>query len=174
MIELTQEELKRILHYDPDTGMFTWIVSPARHIKIGSVAGRVKITKKDGKGYRAITIKRNFCSEHRLAWLYVHGRYPDNQIDHINGDGTDNRLINLREVTANENCRNKRKPKNNKSGMVGVSWSKNNNKWMACIKINGVTKHIGYFDILLDAVAARINANKFYGFHVNHGKDRKI
>ena len=99
---LTLDYLKQLLNYDPLTGIFTWVVSRNRRVKIGQIAGylnspilhrRIEI---DGKSYGA----------HRLAWLYVYGYFPCGVVDHIDGNPSNNKITNLRECTQGENSRN--------------------------------------------------------------------
>jgi hypothetical protein len=98
---LTQQRLHELLHYDPSTGAFTWRVAPNRRIIAGSVAG---VTETNG--YRRIRIDGRQYGAHRLAWLYMHGEFPPNDIDHINRTRDDNRSTNLRAVTRKENMTN--------------------------------------------------------------------
>lgn len=163
-MSITQDRLKSLLLYEPITGKFTWKVNKGSK-KAGAQAGNLHLDNHiririDGKIYRA----------HRLAWLYTYGRWPSQQIDHINHDRSDNRLVNLREVDQITNHQNLGIRKDNKSGSTGVHWDRRMEKWMAFIHVNKVRKHIGYFDILQDAILARKNAEIRYGFHPNHGK----
>jgi len=178
---LTQEKLKELLDYDPDTGLFTW------KERVGSgrdkwfnvmFAGKMAGSKKTDiklKHYKTINVKINLNKKryaflaHRLAWLYMTGKWPDKQIDHINGDSTDNRWFNLRNITGSENCRNKKINNNNKSGFTGVYWRKDANKWRAAIKTHGKKISLGCFTDKQDAIDARKEANIKYGFHENHG-----
>lgn len=137
---ITQEELKQNLKYDPETGIFVWIVSSNGRIQIGDVAGGI-----DGKGYSHIQIYRKLYRSHRLAWLYVYGKFPSHALDHIDGNKTNNKISNLRECTLSENSKNIKMNKNNKSGFKGVSWSKCANKWMATGKIDGKPHYLGLF-----------------------------
>lgn len=98
---LTQEELKSQLHYEPDTGIFTWLVSNSNRIKIGDVAGC-----KTARGYITIRVFNKSYTAHRLAWLYITGEWPKDQIDHVNRVKHDNRICNIRDVTGAENCMN--------------------------------------------------------------------
>ena len=107
-------------------------------------------------------------SGHRLAWLMVYGRWPNEMIDHINGDRSDNRIENLREISAAENHYNLGVPKSNKSGCVGVYRSKEGN-WCAEITKHSKKVHLGTFASLLEAAEARKAAEREYGFHKNHG-----
>lgn len=138
---LTQERLKELLNYDPDTGVFTRLISLSSRSKVGSVAGFF-----DSEGYREMRVSGQRCKAHRLAWFYVHGYWPKYQIDHINGIKDDNRLSNLRESTHSENAMNRGVQKNNTSGYKGVSYVKKIMKWQAVIKINKKQKFIGHFD----------------------------
>ena len=130
---LTQERLKHLLDYDPETGVFTRRVRTSNRIMVGQIAGTVH-----SKGYLCIDIDGRKYFAHRLAWLYVHGRWPKQQIDHINGNRSDNRLCNLREASHAENQHNRRrKNKNNTSGVPGVFWNTNRRKWEARICVDG-------------------------------------
>jgi HNH endonuclease len=91
---ITRTRLKEFLHYDPETGVFTWLVKPCRNILAGSIAGNVM-----NEGYVMVKIDRKNYKAHRLAWLYVHGTFPPDQLDHINRGRADNRLCNLRLST---------------------------------------------------------------------------
>lgn len=138
---LTQSRLKTLLNYDQDTGIFTWRVRTCRNVMAGDVAGTTSI-----QGYRQIRINRRTFAAHRLAWLYVHGIWPADQIDHINGVRDDNRLVNLREATSAQNHQNRKKSANNTSGFTGVSWNCWTRKWQAAICAGGQRSHLGHFD----------------------------
>jgi hypothetical protein len=149
---ITQVELKEFLHYEPTTGIFTWLVSPTySRVKVGDTAGTLQST-----GYNYIQIKGRAYKVHRLAWFYVYGVWPKNQIDHINHVRDDNRIDNLREAT---NMQNRCNTSNNTSGIAGVSWR-------AQIQVAGKNKHLGYFASLEDAAEARRAAETQY-FGVN-------
>jgi len=162
---MNQAELKRLLSYDPDTGVFTWLVDRSNKVRVGHRAGVV-----NKRGYSVITINYTQHRAHRLAWLYVHGRFPENNLDHVNRDKTDNRLCNLREATSTENNRNMPRKKANTSGVNGVHWSKSSRKWHAQISILGKTTHLGLFDDIKDAALMRWIAERRYGYHSNHGQ----
>ena len=149
---LTQERLKELLDYDPDTGVFVWRVSRGS-VKAESVAGCTH-----HEGYVHISIDGRKRLAHRLAWLYVHGCWPTNQIDHINRVRDDNRLCNLREVTNQKNHWNRGKQKNNSSGLIGVFWDKKAKKWRAYINVCGKQKHLGLFDTQEEANATYARA----------------
>lgn len=147
---LTQTQLKEVVKYNKHTGEFFWAVNKPR-ARIGQRTGQAL----DRWGYNTICIDRKKYKAHRLAWLYVYGSFPTLDLDHINRIKTDNRIVNLREVTASENARNKGLSVSNKSGYVGVSWKKSHQRWCAQASVNGVVKHLGLFDGLHEAVAAR-------------------
>lgn len=137
---LTQSELKRIWSYDPNTGLLTRLVKSAKRTKVGDVANCL-----DNNGYIVINFNYHFFRVHRLAFLYMLGKFPKNQVDHINGIPSDNRWCNLRDVTQKINKQNLHAPKkNNSSGYLGVS--KSGKKWVATISIDSKTKYIGTFD----------------------------
>lgn len=161
---ITQERLKEVLHYNPDTGIFVWKAITRRRIRKGDVAGS------PSKGYTVIWIDKIRYREHRLVFLYVTGEFPRNEVDHINRIKNDNRWCNLRLVTTLENKRNLPMFKNNTSGFTGVCWRKREKKWVACIDTNYKKTHLGYFINKEDAIMARKEANIKYNFHPNHGK----
>jgi len=159
------EELKRLFHYDPESGVLTWKIRTANRVRVGDEAGSLLNT-----GYKKVQTCRNSFQVHRICYAIYHGVDPcPMQIDHINHDRTDNRIDNLRLVTRQENNRNKSKQSNNTSGVSGVFWEKKRNKWRATVWLNGKFEHVGYFANKADAIAARRAAEKKYGFHDNHG-----
>ena len=162
--ELTQEYLREQLHYEQDDGTFKWNVSNSPRVKVGDVAGTV-----NNKGYRIIRINGKDYKAHRLAFLYMTGEFPPEQIDHINHKRDDNCFINLRLASNQENHKNRKMSVRNKSGFNGVYWHKHANKWLANININGKKKYLGLFKDLNEAINARKDANKKYKFHTNHG-----
>jgi hypothetical protein len=147
---LTQEILKSVLCYDPETGEFNWINSPRRNVKSGAKAGSI-----DKKGYVRILYKQKLYLAHRLAWMYVHGKWPDQDIDHINRNPTDNRICNLREATNCQNGKNLGLSKANKSGTKGVSYEKYTDRWKATIRVYGKSISIGRFNSIEEAAQAR-------------------
>ena len=141
MKTVTAERLRELLSYNPETGVFTWIKSTSNSVVLGSRAGG-----SDCHGYRVIGIDGQRIFEHRLAWLYMTGSMPRQQIDHKDGKGDHNRFDNLREATDTINRQNIRKPnKNNKStGFLGVY--PNHRRFGAKILLNGKQHYIGTFD----------------------------
>lgn len=150
------ERLKELLHYDPESGIFTWKVSRGT-VKYNSTAGSV-----NSRGYILIKIDGVKYLAHRLAWLYVYGYCPENIIDHIDRDKLNNKIINLREVSRSCNVRNSNNRKDNTSGVKGVYWSNIERRWKSSISINNETKHLGTFNTLNDAVKARYEAEQTY------------
>lgn len=155
---ITQEYLKSKFDYDPETGILSR-KNPDWRCKGGWV---------DHEGYLRFTVFGKDNKAHRLIWMYVNGEWP-NQIDHINGVRTDNRICNLRNITHLENMKNQRIYKNNKSGVMGVYWDKDAGKWRACIRIAKKLYNLGYFKDLELAKELREFAAKECGFHENHG-----
>lgn len=140
MEELTQEKLKETLNYNPNTGIFTWKKQISKKSTIGRVAGSNR-----GDGYKGINLYNKSYYAHRLAWLYKYGYLPENDVDHINRNKSDNRIINLREVSRQCNLRNSSLNKNNTSGVSGVSFDKGSNSWKAQITVNK-KRHIFCYD----------------------------
>lgn len=161
---LTQERLKEVLAYDAISGVFTWLVARGRQ-PIGAIAGC-----DSHRGYTKIRVDGTEYYTHRAAWLYVHGAWPDADIDHINGNRADNRICNLRAVSRSENLRNSGIPVRNTYGRVGVFWNAGKAKWTARIKLHGRNIHLGHFNDMNAACMAREEAERKYGFHANHGK----
>lgn len=162
---ITQSELKKLVHYDPNTGIFTWKKKTGHRIKIGDKAGSDR-----GDGYFKIRIKYKAYKSHRLAWLYVYGYFPENCIDHINGNPSDNRICNLRLATLSQNQYNRKKNSNNKSGIKGVYWNENKKKWKAVIGLNSKKIHLGYFNDFFEATCCIMSArNKLHGSFKNFG-----
>jgi len=178
---LTAEQLRSLLHYDPDTGQFRWKEGIA-HWRAGLPAGTIAWTGTNRRPYTVlgigttserryaeVGIRKNLYKAHRLAWLYIYGEWPDREVDHINGDGTDNRIVNLRLATPTENGCNRRRRKDNTSGIKGVSWSKRNQMWLAHISYRGKQYHVGLFYEKEEAAAAYAEAARAL-----HGKFARI
>jgi hypothetical protein len=145
-VPLTQHDLIRALHYDQSTGLFTRTFKNGNAKPVGSI---------NTKGYVCIPLNSVKYVAHRLAWLWVHGNFPNGQIDHINGDKQDNRIANLRVVTNKQNCENKPLQKNSTSGFVGVNWKASANKWVAQICHNQHVIYLGLFNKIEEAIAVR-------------------
>lgn len=146
MIPLTLDLLKELLSYDPSSGEFTRLVSTSSNAMCGDTAWHLT-----SNGYIYIRINGRFFPAHRLAWFYMTGKWPSDEVDHVNGIKNDNRFENLREVTHAQNQWNKGKPKNNNSGFKGVCWHKQTKSWRAKLGFHG--KHYQrYFKSKLQAL----------------------
>jgi len=167
----TIAELRKMLAYDPETGLLSWKTRPAG-LKSWNTryAGTPALHCIHEDGYRKGRIHRVLYRAHRVAWAMHHGSWPAGHIDHINGDRADNRIENLRDVTRHENQRNMRRPSDNTSGRIGVWWHKRNKKWVAEIRTAGRKKHLGSFACFDEACRVREAAEKVDGYHANHGR----
>lgn len=155
MSQIDSTQLKECLTYDEEFGCFYWRHNRGRRVKAGDVAGCLH-----HKGYVVITIGKKQYQAHRLAWLYVHGKYPEAQIDHINNVRSDNRISNLRQATQAQNCQNLRKSRGS-SGFLGVSFdSTRGNRWNASIKLDGKKYHLGWFKTAEQAHQAYLYAKR--------------
>jgi len=163
-MELTQSILKSRLHYEPETGIFTWLVNH-HSVKAATVAGSA-----NGNGYIHIGVSGKNTQAHRLAFLYMTGEFPPDEIDHINGARNDNRWSNLRPVSRAENNKNSKRRHDNTSGVTGVSWCKTRKRWAAHIQVDGKPVNLGRFTDFFEAVSARKLAERKYNFHPNHGR----
>lgn len=159
---LAQEYIRSRLDYDGETGVFTWlpiIESDAwkaywNRQFAGRIAGSLHKT-----GYVRINIGCVTYTAHKLAWVYVNGDIPPSfEIDHIDRNRSNNRIENLRLATRQQNSRNKKVPKNNTSGVLGVVWNAGCNKWQAQIESNGKSVYLGLHASIEFAVEARVNA----------------
>ena len=166
---LTQKEVKRLFYYDSNSGELTRLIDMGRLAKTGDIAGSK--TETPWTSYLFVSIKNKSYAVHRIIWFYMTGEWPD-QIDHIDGNGLNNKWDNLRNVDCKENSRNQKIRKTNTSGVMGVYWNKQNQKWNPRIRVDDQLKHLGYYSDFNDAVAARKNAEVKYGFHPLHGTDK--
>jgi hypothetical protein len=148
---ITQADLKALLHYDPETGVFTWAKYRNCFARAGQKAGYQR-----ADGYLVFTLSGHgqFLG-HRLAWLYVTGAWPDEMIDHVNGDPSDTRFVNLRPATRSQNMMNMALPPSNTSGVKGVSWNRRHQRWEAYITLNRKQMKLGTYRELTDAAQAR-------------------
>lgn len=159
----TPEELRQLLRYEPDTGKLFWRERQGVTPEIkrwntrysGNEAGRV-----NGEGYRHVRVNGRDYKTHRIVWIWETGRWPVDQIDHINRIKTDNRFCNLREVTNAENHQNRNIVANNTSGYTGVSYEKG--KWRANIKHMGKHHFLGYFGTAEEASRAYQEAKPMF------------
>ena len=172
--DITPEEVRKLLRYDPETGQLFWrprepsMFSPtakrtAEHVCANwnaRYANKLAFTARSVAGYKTGSIfNRNYYA-HRVAWAIIHGSWPECEIDHINGDPSDNRLSNIRSASRAQNERNKGFRKNNTSGFQGVSLHSQMNKWVASITVDRVQKYLGVFDTAAEAHEAYRSAAK--------------
>jgi hypothetical protein len=157
---IVQEELMKLLKYEPDTGRFLWFSHPSSkcQVDVGQEAGCI-----EAKGYRIIKIHQKCYKAHRLAWLYMTGEWPKGMIDHIDRDPGNCKWRNLREATYSQNHANSVKALG-RSGLRGASWSERAKKWKSSVRSGGKRIHLGYFDTAEDARSAYADAvAKFHG-----------
>lgn len=160
MQTLTVEEVRRLLNYDPDTGVFTWLRPTSTRTRAGQKAGRIN------NGYVSIRIHGREYGAHRLAWFYVYGVWPENDIDHINRNRSDNRIVNLRAATRAQNLQNIR--------YHGAYWYAARRVWRVSIRVDGKRIWVGDYDDHADAVVARQNAVLKYHSHRPKDADAHI
>lgn len=165
---ISQEELKRVLEYNPDTGIFTWKVKLARHIRVGQIAGSVSGDKtRKGGVTRRITIYGKRYQPARLAFLYMTGSIPE-IAGHYDHKQLNCKWSNLRAIIQAEINKNQSKSINNTSGVTGVQWHKRG-KWAARITYDRKVIQVYWGDDFFEACRARKSAENKYGFHPNHG-----
>lgn len=111
---------------------------------------------------------------HRVAWVLMTGKWPDGEIDHDNGIRTDNRWVNLKDVTSVQNGRNQGIKSSNTSGYTGVSWHASSRKWRASIRVDGKLISLGDYQHKIDAICVRRAAEIKYNFHAQHGKRNSV
>lgn len=146
---LTQERLRELVVYQPQTGHFFWLCRRGGLAQDGAPAGW-----KNSNGYTRITVSGKSYYAHRLAWLYMTGEWPAEEVDHINGDRRDNRFANLRATTVSLNRANTKRRSDNTSGYKGVCWDRNRKRWL----VRAAGKHVGYFDTPEAGHAAYVTA----------------
>jgi hypothetical protein len=161
------EEMRSQIEYQPKTGKLFW--KNTTQNDIWGRSGKEAFTDVH-RGYKSGSFKGKTFLAHRVAFAVYYGFWPNEEIDHINGTRDDNRIENLREVTRQENAKNRRRTSRNESGIVGVGWYPYTKKWRAHIKENGRQLSLGHFPCIGMAIAARRKAEKRLGFHPNHGK----
>lgn len=182
---ISPEFLRQLLRYEPKTGKLFWRErTPDMFEKEGNAgaagvckcwnvrfAHKEAFTTKDNRGYLNGVIFNRRLKAHRVAYAMHHGKWPKNQVDHMDGDRTNNKILNLRDATNQENARNMTKSSRNTSGTIGVTWHKHSRLWHAKIRANGKNVSLGYFRNLSDAAAARKVAERKYGYAPTHGRD---
>ncbi len=156
---VSADELRQLFTYDPVTGIVRWAVSRAARIKVGDEAA----TKHDS-GYKRVMVNNRNLYVHRIAWAITHGEFPE-QIDHINGIRSDNRLVNLRGVTNLENCHNKCVQRQTNAGVPNVYFDKRYGTYKASVSANKSFYHLGCFKTLEEATKAVAEGRMKYQSH---------
>lgn len=152
---ISQARLKQILHYDPESGVFTYLVKTSIRVRAGQVAG----TRNNRSGYVTISIDYRRYYGHRLAWLYMTGEWPTEQVDHRNTIRSDNRWTNLRKATNQFNNENRRRAhRDSATGVLGVA--RHGNKFKARIFVEGKERHLGMFETKEAAHSAYVAAKR--------------
>lgn len=169
--------LRKLLRYEPETGKLYWLereremFSTKRSCTLWNLryAGREALAPKNASGYKFGSVLGVGLLAHRVIWAWLHGEWPE-QIDHINGDRSDNRPENLRRSNYSINAKNHCRRCDNTTGVTGVYWNKSANKWQAGINHQGRWRFLGYYRDQDQAIAARKAAERELGFHPNHGR----
>lgn len=164
--ELTVKLLKEYLHYDEETGVFTYIKKTGRKSVLGKPVG--SISKRDG--HLEIRFLGTLYRANRLAWFYMTGTWPKKHIDHKDHNELNNAWKNLRDVSQQENNMNMPMRKDNTSGVMGVWFRKDTNKWAAEIMVDKAKKSLGCYSTIEEATQVRKQAEIDYGFYENPGK----
>ena len=169
-MDITVERLKELLSYDPETGRFVWLKRTSNRIQVGDIAGTPHGVD---RRYVRINIDAQYYLAHRLAWFYTHGKWPAACIDHINRNGQDNRIVNLREATHAQNLANQPLGKRNNSGIKNVSWYGRKRVWRVQITKGG-KNYQWPFKTREEAVAAVDQLRKqMHGEFATDGLDRR-
>ena len=173
------EDLRKYLSYDPCSGKLTWLPRTDDMFSKGTVgfckrwntkyAGKPALNYTNAHGYLVGPINGNMAAAHRVAYAIMIGLWPIDNIDHINGNRTDNRWENIRAASNSENVKNSSRRSDNSSGFGGVDWHPQTKKWRARISVNNCRIHVGMFECKDEAIAARKRANIEYGFTDRHG-----
>lgn len=153
----TAAEFKERINYNPDTGVFTKAARPGKKLRgVGEKIGFL------ANGYWYLSFKYNKYPGHHVAWLMHYGEWPDQNIDHIDGNPLNNAISNLRKAPQIDNCKNHKISRANKTGVTGVTWDSQTSQWRAVIAVNYKYLHIGRYDSFEQAVAARKSAEQKY------------
>jgi hypothetical protein len=176
MSDLDYDVVAQCLKYEPETGKLFWLKRPEEFFDTSQSAARwngragKEAFTANANGYRHGKLLGKLYRAHRIAWLLTYKTWPVAEIDHIDGDRSNNRIANLRDVSKSQNQRNRKMDPLNKSGFNGVYWYARSGKWRAKVHANGKHEHLGTFGTLEEAIAARHAANIKYGFTERHGK----
>ena len=171
------KEISAVLRHEGDTGELYWKRRP-KELSPSERQWKSWNTRFEGKvafthvqeGYRVGCVLGHRFLAHRVCWLLHYGEWPKFNIDHIDGDGLNNRLSNLRDVEQAVNTKNSRKRLDNRSGVTGVYWITSRQKWQASVNVNGKFRHLGFFDEIDVAAGVRQQAMIGLGFSERHGQ----
>ena len=167
ILTLQETFIKDNLSFNTSTGVLSWTKGGrGRRGGVGAEAGYLN----KSAGYRMVGCAGTDLLSHRIAWFLHHGVWPQDQIDHINHNRLDNRLINLQDVTHYLNQQNASQRTDNTSGVTGVNWHQRDRKWVVRIYIDGMRKQLGCYTDFFEACCARKSAEVKYKYHPNHGK----
>ena len=180
----TPELLRKLLRYDPDTGLLFWRERSPGYFNATATrsaertcnnwnaryANKEALIAINSEGYKQGYIFSVAHKAHRVIWALSMGVHPSDEIDHINHNRADNRLTNLRDVSRAGNAKNKKMASNNTSGHTGVYHATGGVKWVAIIGVKNKLRHLGTFEFITDAIEARKEAEIKYGYHPNHGR----
>lgn len=163
-----QSRLQEIFNYDAKSGFLYRKINTSSRGRIGKCGHLDK-----SQGYHNVYVDSTRYKTHRIIWKLYYGEFDENlEIDHINGNRSDNRIVNLQAKTLQENQKNRKISINNKSGVIGVSYNKRQKVWQARIGHNNKDIHLGFYLKKKDAVKARKEAEILYGYHQNHGRKK--
>jgi hypothetical protein len=175
--------MRQCFSFDDKTGDLIWKIRPLDHFAslracnrfntlfAGTIAGHKWTHAGIRTAYVLVGINGRQYRAHRVAWAITHGKWPADQIDHIDGNGLNNSINNLREVSASDNNKNQPRRVDNKSGITGVVYdARRESPWIASVRVDGKKIHLGGFETIDGAASARYDAEKKYGFHCNHGR----
>jgi HNH endonuclease len=157
--------LSEWLSYDSVSGHLTWLQKPAKNVAAGAVAGC-----RNPAGYVRVKVCKKWFTAHRVAWFLHYGEAPEGDIDHIDGNPSNNAITNLRCVSHQDNLRNTKKRKDNTSGVTGVFMDASRGKLVSSIYVSGKNRHLYIGDDFFEAVCRRKSAECGLGFHFNHGR----
>ncbi|WP_430310633.1 HNH endonuclease [Pseudomonas sp. PONIH3] len=169
------EYLRECFQYNPNSGVVIWKKRPLHHFPTARGMNRSnsgcagKAAGCEDKGYLKVRLNGQNYFLHRVAFALVHGRWPGS-VDHIDGNGLNNAIENLREVTHQENMRNQARRRDSRTPVMGVSWHRSQQRWHAYIGAGGSLERLGSHDTIFEAVCARKSAELRHGFHENHGR----
>lgn len=178
----SKEYLEECFTYEPETGLLYWKKRPLKHFKYSKFPtiecnrfnnryfNKEALNSINRYGYKVSSLNGKCVRAHRVIWKLITGIDAE-ILDHIDGDKTNNRIQNLRNVTQIDNQKNQKRYITNMSGTTGVFWNTRVQKWQAFINKERNKKHLGYFDNFEEAVDTRKKAEVEFGYHINHGRN---